>query len=139
MKKWTLKKEGDWNAVVKTVSSEFKDGDVLAISGVLGAGKTTFVQHFARTLGAKKEAKSPTFALMREYAIRSGRLLHVDAYRIENERDLLALNLDEELLVPGTMLVIEWPENIPSWLEKKPHKGLEIILKGNDRSVTFTP
>jgi tRNA A37 threonylcarbamoyladenosine biosynthesis protein TsaE len=45
------------------------------------------------------------------------RLMHIDAYRIEDAKDLIVLDLDEELAVPGTVLLIEWPENIKQWLK----------------------
>jgi len=48
-----------------------------------------------------------------------GRLVHVDAYRIEDERELLALDLDEELMEPGTVMIIEWPERVEEWVKKQ--------------------
>ncbi len=115
--------EGDWDRVVKKIIPMLKAGSILAISGPLGAGKTTFVQTLATNLGSKKRPSSPTFALLRTYTLSKNgtirRLMHLDAYRLEKKEDLFALDLEEELTVPGTVLAIEWPEKIESWFKNK--------------------
>ena len=112
------------------VAAQLKAGDIVAIKGRLGAGKTTFVQALARLLGIKKDIQSPTFALMRSYPIHKRgelkRLLHVDAYRIEDERDLLPLDLDHELSDGQTALVLEWPEKIKNWIEHR--SSIQIVI-----------
>jgi tRNA threonylcarbamoyladenosine biosynthesis protein TsaE len=126
----------DWNALAQQIAPDLVSGSILALSGPLGAGKTTFVQALAKALGSKDKPKSPTFALMRIYRLKHPtlkRLVHVDAYRIENEQDLLVLNLDEELTEPGTMLAIEWPEHITRWLRKKKTLRLSIKLERGQR------
>lgn len=138
--KWTLSSLEDWNRVAQDVIAQLRDGDILTLSGPLGAGKTTFTQALAQALGAEKMPKSPTFSMMRTYRISHEdltRMIHVDAYRIENEADLVPLDLDEELSVPGTILVIEWPEQIPRWLEMRPHKRLAILMNGESRMVAM--
>lgn len=123
----------DWRDLADYLVERLKPGDIVTLSGQLGAGKTTFVQAFAKKLGVKKMPQSPTFTLMRSYAIPGRksikRLLHVDAYRIESDRELLALDLDEELSDGKTMLVLEWPENVRSWLQKKPVIAVTIKVK----------
>lgn len=85
-------------------------GDVLALSGDLGAGKTTLAQGFFSELGHPDEVISPTFALMAEYrGERPG--LHVDAYRLAGAGDADQLGLDE-YIDAGWMLVVEWAEII---------------------------
>ena len=56
------------------------------------------------------------------------RLVHVDAYRIEDQKDLLALDLNEELLEPGTAMVIEWADNIKNWFKNKEVIWVEIVV-----------
>lgn len=119
----------DWDMVAGHLASIIKSGSIVTLSGPLGAGKTTLVQYLAKTLGTPRRAISPTFALMRIYKLKGlqapgsiRRLVHVDAYRIEDEKDLVVLDLDEELAEPGTVLLIEWPGNIKGWLADK--KGL---------------
>ena len=84
-------------------------GAVLWLSGEIGTGKTTLVQAIVRAAGATRAARSPTFALVHEYASPEGPILHVDCYRL-NEPDE-ARDLDfRELLRQARLLVIEWPE-----------------------------
>jgi len=121
-----------WDDVASDVLKNRKGGDILAITGPLGAGKTTFVQALAAELGIKKTPQSPTFSLMRSYAIPRHetlkRLVHVDAYRTLNENELLALDLDEELLEPGTLLVIEWPDKIPHWIARHVDRVISVTI-----------
>ena len=115
--------ERAWSSVASRVASVIKPGTVLAISGPLGAGKTTFIQALARELGVKKTPPSPTFALLRSYAFprrKDGlsRLVHVDAYRIEDPKDATALDLDEELADGKSTLAVEWAENLGGFLDR---------------------
>lgn len=138
--KWTISTPEEWNQIATEVAGQLHDGDILTLSGPLGAGKTTFVQVFAQVLGSERIPKSPTFSMLRTYPISKNdlkRLLHVDAYRIENEMDLVTLDLDEELSIPGTILVLEWPEKIPEWLSIRSHKELRIEVMGDQRRVEF--
>lgn len=110
-----------WADFVKLLAETLRPGDIVAISGDLGAGKTTMIQALAKELGVRQFVSSPTFALMRSYSMtRSkhgiGRMVHVDAYRLEDERELTVLDLDEELSDNQTILMIEWPEKIPRWV-----------------------
>lgn len=109
-----------WKDVAEYLAPKIKPGSIITLSGPLGAGKTTFVQSLAKELGVKREPQSPTFALMRSYPVtgkgKVKRIVHVDAYRIEHERELLALDLDEELADGKSILILEWPEKIPGWI-----------------------
>ena len=83
---------------------------VVAFSGELGAGKTTFIQALCRTLGVEREVNSPTFALVNEYFTRDGEsLFHFDLYRIEDPSELFDLGY-EEYFYSGDRCFIEWPE-----------------------------
>ncbi len=110
-----------WPRAIKRIRPHLKANTILALSGPLGAGKTTFVQALAHALEIKVSPPSPTFALMRSYELPKPvngicRLIHVDAYRLENEREILVLDLDEELSDGKSLLVIEWPEKIPKFI-----------------------
>lgn len=84
----------------------------LALHGDMGVGKTTFVQGLAQGLGVMEHVTSPTFAI---YSVYQGtehrRLVHLDAYRLENEHQIESLLL-EEFLVSPWCLAVEWPEKI---------------------------
>ena len=131
----------DWPSVARDIATKLRPGSVLALQGPLGAGKTTFVQALASVLGATRVPKSPTFSMLRTYRVHRGpirRLLHVDAYRIEHERDLAPLDLDVELSEPGTALVLEWPENVKKWLARRPHATLVIRIQKDGRTARLS-
>lgn len=89
-------------------------GDVIALIGELGAGKTTFTQRLAQALGVKEQVNSPTFTLIKEY---QGRLplYHMDLYRLEDIGEAEALGLDDYFYGDG-VCVIEWPDRLGALL-----------------------
>lgn len=108
----------------------------LALHGDMGVGKTTFVQGLAQGLGVKEHVTSPTFAIYSVYAGTSRTLVHLDAYRLENERQLEPLLL-EEFLVSPYCLAVEWPEKTGAWLPPDAwHLTLEIV-DGDKHRVTL--
>ena len=96
----------------------------LALHGDLGVGKTTFVQGLARGLGVTDPVTSPTFNIFTLYKCPACTLVHMDAYRLENDRQLDALML-EDFLVSPWILAIEWPEKIAAWI---PANALHLDL-----------
>jgi tRNA threonylcarbamoyladenosine biosynthesis protein TsaE len=120
---------------------------ILALQGDLGAGKTTFTQGFAHGLGIRRRTASPTFVIMRRFAIpaRKARqpifknLYHIDAYRLKKLDSLEVLGLDEIFNNPENVVLIEWPEKIKAALPKR-----TILLKfgygkkENERIIRFS-
>jgi tRNA threonylcarbamoyladenosine biosynthesis protein TsaE len=96
------------DALAKKISVHLSLGMVVTLSGSLGSGKTTLVQSLATYLGVTSRVISPTFTLMKMYRLPQGRLLHVDAYRLDT---LQGLGLDDET-GDDTITMIEWPEKI---------------------------
>ncbi len=96
-------------------AKELTGGEIFALHGVLGAGKTQLVKGLARGLGFEGDVTSPTFTIIHEY--RGGRLplYHIDLYRIGSEKEAVDLGLEEFLPGDG-VTVIEWPDRIPSLL-----------------------
>lgn len=90
---------------------------VLALHGDLGVGKTTFVQGLARGLGVTDPVTSPTFNIFTLYKGAARTLVHMDAYRLDSDRQLDALML-EDFLVSPWCLAVEWPEKIAAWIPK---------------------
>lgn len=83
---------------------------IMAFSGELGAGKTTFIQAICRKLGIEVEVNSPTFALVNEYFSPTGdSIYHFDLYRIESPDELFDMGY-EEYFYSGALCMIEWPE-----------------------------
>ena len=111
---------------------------LLALSGDLGAGKTTFVQELAKYLGVVEPVTSPTFTIMKQYELPQGvfdHLIHIDAYRMESEIEARPLRLSEILTTPRTIVCIEWPERIASYIPEKAIKILITCGKGEARQV----
>lgn len=118
-----LESPGATMALGAALARAMGPGDVLALSGDLGAGKTTLAQGFFAELGHPGEVISPTFALMAEYpGERPG--LHVDAYRLTCAADAVELGLDE-YIDAGWMLVVEWAEIIRKVL---PEDTVQVTL-----------
>jgi len=113
-------------------------GDVICLSGDLGAGKTTFTQGIAKGWGSLARATSPTFVLVKYYDRPDGaKMSHLDAYRLLDAYE--AEDLDLDLMVENGPFVIEWPERIRSALA---NELLWIDLLWQDdqqRSLTFKP
>lgn len=102
--------EADTRAAGRALAAELRTGDVVALSGPLGSGKTVFVRGLAEGLGADPDAvASPTFALLHEYdCARAGGLVHLDLYRVaDDERELAELGLPD--LLDGKIGAVEWP------------------------------
>jgi len=106
-------------------------GDVILLTGELGAGKTTFVRGVAHGTGSKAPVASPTFQLVRVYPGRV-QLAHIDLYRIENSSELRDLGL-EELAQQGAV-VVEWGER----LDVDGAARVEFEHLGGDRRVIRT-
>lgn len=93
---------------------------VVALEGELGAGKTVFVQAVSKTLGVKENIKSPTFVLMKSYAMIKGfTLYHLDCYRLRDEQDLIPLEIKEILTDSKNIVLIEWSERVANVLPKE--------------------
>lgn len=111
--------------LARDYASRLQGGEVVALQGDLGAGKTVFVKGLAQGLGCQKNISSPTFVLMKVYGINSSSIkyfCHVDAYRINSEEDLLAIGLQDYLGREDTVTVLEWAEKITGIIPKKSQK-----------------
>ncbi|KKW19306.1 MAG: hypothetical protein UY63_C0017G0083 [Parcubacteria group bacterium GW2011_GWA2_51_10] len=118
-----------------------KDGAVVvALSGELGAGKTTFVQGVARAMGIKDTVPSPTFIIERIYKTESGpfsRLIHIDAYRLASDLELLHLGWKELLADPESLILLEWPENVGALIPPYAVRLSFETLAGEERKITY--
>ncbi|WP_054950888.1 tRNA (adenosine(37)-N6)-threonylcarbamoyltransferase complex ATPase subunit type 1 TsaE [Numidum massiliense] len=104
----------DTHRQAERLAAIVQPGDVLALTGHLGAGKTTFTQGFATALGVTEQVNSPTFTLIKEY---EGRLpfYHMDLYRLSAEEEALELGIEEYFCGDGVS-VVEWPERLGDYL-----------------------
>lgn len=106
-----------------------RHGGVIALTGELGAGKTTFTQGFAKGLGIKEKVISPTFILIRQHPLPNSntKLFHIDLYRLEDVKDFKEIGISEILDNPENMVLIEWAEKIKGSLP--PHTVYITIKK----------
>ncbi len=93
---------------------------VVALSGILGAGKTTFAQGFAQGLGIKEKIISPTFIIVRQHKIPKTKntLFHIDLYRVENSHQIKHLGLEDFFADSNNLVLIEWAEKAKNMLPK---------------------
>jgi tRNA threonylcarbamoyladenosine biosynthesis protein TsaE len=113
------------------LGGQLRSGDVVLLTGELGAGKTTFVRGVARGTGSHAPVASPTFQLVRVYPGRV-QLAHVDLYRVENSTELRDLGLEE--LAGRGAVVVEWGER----LEVEGAALIQIEHLGGDRRLIRT-
>ena len=115
-----------------------KNGDnavVIALHGDLGAGKTTFVQALAAAMGVTEHVTSPTFTIMKGYETTDEHfqhLIHMDAYRIDDDRELTPLRFNDILQTPHTLFCIEWAEKIADSL---PNTIMHLTLSVLDENT----
>lgn len=94
----------------------------VALSGNLGAGKTTFTKAFAQEIGITETITSPTFVIAKFYELKNQpwkKFIHIDAYRLESGDELSKLGFTEFFKDPENLIFIEWPENVKSILPKR--------------------
>lgn len=130
--------------IAEDFAKTLKGGEIVCLYGDLGAGKTTFTQGLARGLGVKNRIISPTFIIVRKYNIKNSNLsqnvkvfYHIDLYRVEDEKELDNLGMDEILADKNAVVVIEWAEKLG---KKMPEKRVDIYLDNlddNERQIVW--
>ena len=117
-------------ALGRRIAAHLAPGDVLALAGDLGAGKTHLAKGVAQGLGLDPaDVTSPTFAIVQEHG--DGALLHLDLYRVESDDQAAGLGL-AELLDGDAVALVEWPERAPDWLPPRT-AWLRLTHLGGDR------
>lgn len=102
-----LATDADTAAVGEQLAVHARRGDIIAISGPLGVGKTTLVRGYLAALGYQDEVPSPSFAIVQPYEELEPPAWHVDLYRLENVSEIAELGLDA---ADDAVLLVEWPE-----------------------------
>lgn len=140
---FTTQSGADTIEVGRKLVRMLKPPQLLLLRGELGTGKTTLVKGIAQALDAAEpdEVTSPTFTLLHEYdGSRDGKpikLFHLDVYRLEGERQLETLGLDE-LVTPDALVLVEWGEKFKS-IRKRATGEIAITSEGGDaRKITVT-
>lgn len=109
-----------------TLAQKLRGGEILALSGDLGSGKTTFTKALAKKLGVRQTVTSPTFVIMQQYPTKLKTadkkpiwLYHLDLYRADNFNEVADLGLTQLWARPNVITVIEWSDKIQSHLPKQ--------------------
>jgi tRNA threonylcarbamoyladenosine biosynthesis protein TsaE len=126
-----LRSEDDTISFAKELAPALKQGDVLALYGELGAGKTFFTQQLCKFLGVTENVSSPSYVLMNEY-VGEYVIYHLDLYRLDAAEEVLELGLYD--LFEDSITIIEWPEIADGML---PDNTIHIYFKfdGSNRNV----
>jgi tRNA threonylcarbamoyladenosine biosynthesis protein TsaE len=140
MKTFTTHSADETTTLGRQLSAALKPGNVVLLRGELGAGKTTLVKGIAEGFGAAEAERvtSPTFTLIHEYRGPEVTLYHIDLYRIDTQRELDTLALDD-LMDGKNILLIEWGEKFARFVRER---DVEIAIEhggGDDRAVFFRP
>lgn len=99
--------------LAKQIAEGLKPGDVLALYGELGSGKTTFTNFLVKALGISDRVFSPTFVIARRYG---GKINHIDLYRLTTKKEVLDTGFEEFLNDKDSINIIEWPELVKDLL-----------------------
>lgn len=119
------------------LAGELRGGEVLALVGPLGAGKTAFVQRLAKHLGVAEKITSPTFTLMHVHAAPHPRIhqfVHLDAYRLKSAAEFAGLGVADFLEKENAVVVVEWADKVRGVLPKQT-RWLTFSHRGKTRSV----
>ena len=128
MDKIDVKNLKETEILAKKFAKLLSGGEVILLSGDLGAGKTTFTKFLLKALGVKDEVTSPTFTIMREYNTKKFNIYHFDMYRLSSGAEAIEFGLEEYIYNGNnhSIVIIEWAENIKDILKGK---FIEINIK----------
>jgi len=122
------------HGVAKQLLEDLKDERVFAISGKMGAGKTTLIKAFCEVLDVLEVASSPTFALVNEYTrVSDESVFHFDFYRIKKLEEVFDIGY-EEYLYSGSYCFMEWPELVTDILPER-YVDLNIAVDDNEQRI----
>jgi len=134
--KVTSKSETDTTEIAQNIESEKFPGMVICLNGELGSGKTVFVKGFAQALGIEDNITSPTFNIVKEYAVGELPLYHMDVYRLQEVRETIGFN---DYFNQNGVCIIEWADMIANYLPKERLDITFIIVDENTRILVFSP
>ncbi len=136
-KRFKTRSVGGTLAIAGTIAEMLRAPRVVVLRGELGAGKTTLVKGWVEALGAgtADEVTSPTFTLVHEYAGVKEKVYHLDLYRLETEREVATLGIEEMAQQPGAVVLVEWGEKFQSVGERADAEVAMTHLDGDERSL----
>lgn len=129
--------------IARDFANSLKGGEIVCLHGNLGAGKTTFMKGIAEYFGVEKdEIISPTFIIANHIKIKNNinilNIIHIDAYRIEDENNMLETGFLEYFNDENSIIFIEWSEKIKSFISNENKIDINFsILDGNRRDIAI--
>ena len=125
--KFNIHKENKTRFIAQEISKICKKGDVLAISGSMGSGKSTFIRYFIRKISNAKSVPSPTYNIILPYETKHFVIYHMDVWRLKNHNEALSLGITE--MFDNSVFLIEWAEKIKMIL---PDNSLMLSIKNRN-------
>lgn len=137
-KKLITKNASETKKLGAKLARELNGGEILALYGELGAGKTTLIQGLAEALGVKEPVTSPTFIVLDVHKLpktinKVKYFIHIDAYRLKNAEEALGVGITDHLGRPDTVVVIEWAEKLEEILKNYQIKKIIINTISKDQ------
>lgn len=130
----TIHSTEETKKLAQQLASEAKKGDIFALYGDLGSGKTTFTRYFVEALGVPSRVQSPTFIIHRIYEHDKLKINHFDLYRLTSLDEVLDMGFRETICDPDTVSIVEWPQIAEPILEEYNHKLIKIYFEQIDES-----
>lgn len=137
MNKVIIQKEQDLQSLAKKLLPKLKHQNLLCLYGDLGSGKTTFVRYLCDELQVANKVKSPSYVICNTYHAKDYDIYHLDFYRLEGQDPYTAVDLQELLSAPSSIVIIEWADLVEDYL---PKERLELHFKnlgGTRRQLTI--
>lgn len=141
METFISRQESDTKKIGGLLLKKYPNNRVFLLSGNLGSGKTILVQGAAESLGIKKNVNSPTFVIANIYGIKRNKkfkqLVHIDAYRLNNKKDLENIAFFDYLKQKDSLIMIEWGNKVKKYLSPAVLNVKFNGLKNNERKITI--
>ncbi len=135
--RFTTNSMNETQDIANKLSNQLLAGDVVALVGDLGTGKTTFSQGIANAMGIDGYVSSPTFTYINEYPGDDLRLIHIDAYRIEKSEDLIKMGLSDYF--EDSVILVEWANLVPDAI---PEDAITLLFTAgedpNNRTIQLS-
>ncbi len=136
-KRFKTRSVGGTLAIAETIAEILRAPRVVVLRGELGAGKTTLVKGWVAALkaGTADDVTSPTFTLVHEYKGPKVMVYHLDLYRLDTERELATLGIEEMAAEPDAVVLVEWGEKFASVMERADAEVVMTQLDGDERGI----
>lgn len=134
----TVHSTDETKKLAEQLAAQLKPGSVVALTGELGSGKTTFVSFLVKALRIEARVQSPTFVILRKYIGAELNVNHFDLYRLIDYNDVEDLGFEEIINEPKSITLIEWPELVADHLPPETIKISFEVTSENERKINVS-